>query len=219
MKHTGSSFLKLSFITAAIFTCVGVSAAQPTNIDGYLVDSRGEVVKSSTGLCVRTSSYNPATTFHPDCDQSMPENKQPMAPNPAPIAPVATFEPTVVVPAVNQQMRVEVLFNFDSHTLNNNGKRNLDKLVKNFDSQKVNRVVIRGHADPIGSSAYNLNLSKKRASSVQRYLSSVVDRDMISVNSVGENELKVNCEDTKTNKNIICNAPNRRVEVIMDTRN
>lgn len=217
MKNINS--LKLSLVATALCACIGAQAqgTRATNVDGYLVDSYGHVVKSGTGLCVRTSSYNPATTFHPDCDTVAPERV--VVPE-APRVPERAPEVVVAPQVVQKSLRAEVLFIFDSDKLTVEGKQKLDQLVKelgDLQNSRVDQVIVNGHTDPIGSDAYNQNLSERRARTVQRYLAASIGADLIKANGMGERELKVTtCGDRRTAKSISCNAPNRRVEVTID---
>lgn len=214
--------IKMSLVTLALMATFGVASAQSassrvTNSDGYLTDTSGHVVKNSTGLCVRTSSYNPATTFHPDCDKVSSKVdipvEMPKAPEPKP-------QVTPTVQSMTTNLQAEVLFNFDSDKLSAAGKAELEQLFKDLKANNglnVNDVIVTGHTDPIGTDSYNMNLSQKRANTVQDYLLAMFDKDMIKTIAKGENDLKIsNCGDKKTAKSITCNAPNRRVQVIIN---
>ena len=212
--------IKISLITAALLASFGgayAQSARTTNSDGYLTDTRGDVVKNSTGLCVRTSSYNPAVTFHPDCDTAAIAQVQPAdAPRASePVKPV-----TPVAQSVTKNLQAEVLFNFDSAQLNAVGKAKLDQLfqeLKSSNGLNVNDVIITGHTDPIGTDAYNMDLSQKRANTVQQYLSAMLSKDLLKTVAKGESDLMVTtCGDKKNAKSIACNAPNRRVQVIIN---
>src|SRR5262249_3417425 len=65
----------------------------------------------------------------------------------------------------------------DSARLTENSKKFLNRVAEliNADSDRIRRVLIEGHANELGSDAYNLRLSDRRASSVKRYL---VSRDV-----------------------------------------
>lgn len=212
--------IKMSLIAVALFASFGASAqsARATNSDGYLTDSWGHVVKNSTGLCVRTSSYNPSVTFHPECD-TVAAVEPTIVPRAAdtvtPITPVAP-----VVQNVTKNLQAEVLFGFDSDKLSAAGKSRLDQLFQELKSStgfNVNDVIITGHTDPIGTDSYNMNLSQRRANTVQQYLSGMLAKEVSRTVAKGESDLKVTtCGDKKTAKSIACNAPNRRVQVIIN---
>ena len=209
--------MKMSLITVALLASFGgafAQSARDTNSDGYLTDTFGHVVKNSTGLCVRTSSYNPAVTFHPECDTVDTTSSQPVD------APVVSESATSMVQSVTKNLQAEVLFNFDSAQLNAAGKAKLDQLFQDLKSSNglnVNDVIVTGHTDPIGTDAYNMDLSQKRANTVQQYLSAMLSKDLLKTVAKGESDLMVTtCGDKKNAKSIACNAPNRRVQVIIN---
>ncbi|MBK9323422.1 MAG: OmpA family protein [Bdellovibrionaceae bacterium] len=62
-------------------------------------------------------------------------------------------------------------FKFDSTELDPSSYKNLDIVVKMIrETPGVQKVVIEGHTDSVGSHAYNLTLSQKRAAAVKDYL-------------------------------------------------
>jgi len=65
---------------------------------------------------------------------------------------------------------INILFDFDDYSLNRQAKIDLEKMIVIMLQQPNLRFEIIGHTDAIGSSAYNLALSKKRAFSVLNYI-------------------------------------------------
>lgn len=63
-----------------------------------------------------------------------------------------------------------VLFGFDRAELNDDAKRQLDEIAENLASAKHYVVEIQGFTDKTGPREYNLELSRKRAAAVVRYL-------------------------------------------------
>ena len=62
-------------------------------------------------------------------------------------------------------------FEFDSAVLGDAAKKSLDAFADKLKSENRNVYIeVQGHTDAKGSDDYNLNLSAKRAESVQRYL-------------------------------------------------
>lgn len=215
-----NNLLKMSVIAFALCSSIGVQAqnARSVNTDGYLTDSWGQVVKTATGLCVRTSSYSAATSFHPDCDKVV---KEEVVTLPAPKVEVVEEKPRVpyIPSSVARQVNAEVLFSFDSAQLTVAGKQQLDELIRQMKNSKIDQVVITGHTDPIGTNSYNMRLSSMRAQAVQQYLSGSIASELIQTNAKGESTLKVtSCGDKNNAKSIACNAPNRRVEVLSNIR-
>ncbi|MFH1493210.1 MAG: OmpA family protein, partial [Pseudomonadota bacterium] len=85
---------------------------------------------------------------------------------------------------------------------------------------QVEVVLVTGHADRIGSDAYNQKLSQRRADAVKEYLvAQGVETNRIETAAKGESEPVVSCDDVKgkvsgKNKKLVeCLQPNRRVMV------
>ena len=102
-------------------------------------------------------------------------------------------------------------FAFDSAKLTPGDMAQLDALVPILTNPKVGfiRGSIDGHTDSIGSEAYNLGLSKRRAEAVASYLQSrgVDLGDRFAINGFGESD-PVASNDTEEGR-----AQNRRVVV------
>jgi outer membrane protein OmpA-like peptidoglycan-associated protein len=77
-----------------------------------------------------------------------------------------------VANALNYQLveRADVLFGFDKSTLTPAAKASLDKVAAKVLSLPRAVVEVAGFTDPIGTEKYNLELSRRRAWAVQRYL-------------------------------------------------
>ena len=82
----------------------------------------------------------------------------------------------VVIQEVPKIVRVErmvfsdINFEFDKYSLTTLGKGNVYLIAQKLKEDKNVKVVISGHADYIGSEAYNLNLAKNRAGSIKKEL-------------------------------------------------
>lgn len=81
----------------------------------------------------------------------------------------------------------------------------------------VTRIAVRGHADPIGTAPENLRLSELRAQTVSRVLADEgLPADRIAAEGMGSRETVVSCAPGRSrDARIACNAPNRRVEVVV----
>jgi outer membrane protein OmpA-like peptidoglycan-associated protein len=83
-------------------------------------------------------------------------------------------------------------FAFDSDALEKAYRDHLDRLaiVLNTDSMKANCVKITGHTDTVGNTQYNLDLSRRRAQSVYRYLSHLdeIDITRFTIEALGESQ-------------------------------
>ncbi len=84
----------------------------------------------------------------------------------------------------------------------------LDKLVKNLKENPSKTIKITGHTDNIGDEDYNLELSKRRALAVKRYLvSQSISPSRILTEGLGETQPKASNESERGR------AMNRRIEV------
>jgi OOP family OmpA-OmpF porin len=137
------------------------------------------------------------------------------APTPEPVtrqAPIETPRPLETL-----TLDARTLFEFDKATLQPAARGKLDELAQRMNSQAdVLFVNVTGHADRIGSSEYNEQLSKQRAAAVADYLQNNTDlrTAKFQVTGAGESKPVVECEGSETGKALIdCLEPNRRVEV------
>jgi len=78
----------------------------------------------------------------------------------------------------------------------------------------IDAVTITGYTDRIGSEAYNLRLSQRRADAVKSYLvkKGVASRRLTAIGKGKANPV-VHCDNEDRAKLIQCLEPNRRVEV------
>jgi outer membrane protein OmpA-like peptidoglycan-associated protein len=111
----------------------------------------------------------------------------------------------------------DVLFAYDSATLSSEGLRELD-LAANVVANKMmqlERVVVVGHSDRIGSDNYNIALSKRRAEAVRSHLiSRGIDSYLISAEGRGAREPLVQCPGSAVTASLKqCLQPNRRVQI------
>jgi len=138
-----------------------------------------------------------------------------------PPAPVAMAMPA---PAPIMQKRVtlsaDALFAFDRSATNDmlpKGRAELDELARALHQQgvEVQSLQITGHADRLGSQAYNQELALRRASTVRDYLKTSGLRVPMHVGSSGAREpVTMNCKGTaRTPELIACLQPDRRVVV------
>ena len=108
----------------------------------------------------------------------------------------------------------DVLFDFDKSVVKPEGKSKLDDLSNKIRGINLEVVIAIGHADSIGSDAYNQKLSVRRAESVKAYLvSKGVEPNRIYTEGKGE---KQPVADNRTREG---RAKNRRVEIeVIGTR-
>jgi OmpA-OmpF porin, OOP family len=133
--------------------------------------------------------------------QPVQEVKPAEAPKPKPVAEKVTFAS-------------DVLFDFDKSVVKPEGKSKLDDLSAKVRGVNLEVVIAIGHADSIGSDAYNQKLSVRRAESVKAYLvSKGIEANRIYTEGKGK---KQPVADNRTREG---RAKNRRVEIeVIGTR-
>lgn len=207
-KISISLALSLAFSTAAF--------AHSVEKEGYLIDTRGNVVKNNYNECWRTGYWTPAMAIA-ECDPDLVKKETPAA---SPAAPVASGPEKAAFAKITLQ--AETLFDFDKAVVRPDGKKKLDEEVvaKMKQYPEVEVVLVTGHADRIGKEAYNQKLSGRRADAVKSYLvGQGIDAKRIETAAKGESEPVVSCSDIKgkesgKNKKLVaCLQPNRRVMV------
>jgi OOP family OmpA-OmpF porin len=209
--------LLLVFATAALSaTAFNASAAQPAN--GYWNGPSGEVWKDPSGLCWRSGDWTPGTS-NSACSPKVAKTPAPKplakaAPKPAPE--IAAAPPPASAPAPQKvTLRSDALFPFNRASLTPADMAKLDTLANRLSALKIRSVIATGHADPLGSSAYNKDLSLRRADSVRSFLiSKGISADRIRVKGRGaRHEVKVCPTDMSWSARVACLAPDRRVQL------
>jgi OOP family OmpA-OmpF porin len=93
----------------------------------------------------------------------------------------------------------------------------LDEVLDGLNQVEYDTILVVGHADRIGTKAYNQALSQRRANSVRSYLAGKgVPADRIKTEGRGEFEPSTDpnaCTGMRKQKLIDCLQPDRRVEV------
>ncbi|MEM9991449.1 MAG: OmpA family protein [Bacteroidota bacterium] len=104
----------------------------------------------------------------------------------------------------------ELLFTKSSHQLNARGRTAVQQLAKSIGQQPDLNILVEGHTDTDGTSAYNLDLSAKRAIAVAKVLMNTgVSPTKITASGKGEYH-PIAPNTTENGK-----AKNRRVEIIL----
>ena len=199
-------------------------AGNPPPSTGYVGSGAGVVATSPFGLCWRSGAEWSADKAAAPCDAvpraSIPPAPIAQAPEPAAApAPLAAAAPAPVV-IEKITLSTDVLFEFNKADLKPSGQQKLDELAKNAQGANVDRVVLVGHADRIGSEEYNQELSEKRAKAVADYLAQKgVDSSRLQVEGKGKSEPitgneceKLGPANNKNAKLIACLQPDRRVD-------
>jgi len=228
---------------AAIFAAaanVALAAGDTSPSPGYVIDSSKQYVKSGFGLCWRTGYWTPAMAVA-ECDPDLVKKEEPKKAEAAPAAapaPMAAPEPAPVAapmvavgpekPAFEKvTLQAETLFDFDKAVVRPDGKKILedDVVTKMKQYPQVEKVLVTGHADRIGTEKYNMNLSQRRADAVKAFLiTQGVDTARIDTAAKGEAEPVVSCSEIKgpehrSNKKLVaCLQPNRRVVVEVEVQ-
>lgn len=183
-------------LAIAATTAAGAVSAQ--TVDNWR-NPFGDVWKNGTNeLCWRDNFWTPATGI-PGCDG----------------VPVAQAEAPVVAPtATKVVLNADTFFDFDKATLKPEGRQMLDQVASQVDTINLETLIATGHTDSIGTEAYNLKLSQRRADTVKNYLiSRGIAADRIYVEGKGES-MPVASNSTREGR-----AQNRRVEIeIVGTR-
>jgi OmpA-OmpF porin, OOP family len=142
----------------------------------------------------------------------------PPAPTPTPPPPPAPVVQQPAPPPAPEFERITLsdteLFAFDRAELKMPQPK-LDEIASMLQANpQIDKVVVSGHTDRLGSDAYNRGLSQRRADAVKKYL---VSKGVVSnrLNAVGKGETTpvVQCNEKDRKALISCLAPNRRVEV------
>ena len=143
----------------------------------------------------------PAPPPEPKPRAPEPEKPKPAPEKPKPVAEKVTFA-------------ADVLFDFDKAVIKPEGKSKLDDISNKAKGVNLEVVIAIGHADSVGSDAYNQRLSVRRAESVKAYLvSKGIEANRVYTEGKGEKQ------PVADNKTADGRAKNRRVEIeVIGTR-
>ena len=83
---------------------------------------------------------------------------------------MATSAPTAKPMGEKITVAADALFDFNKATLRPEGKAKIDEVAAKASQLVLEVVIAVGHADRIGSAAYNQKLSEKRAAAVKDYM-------------------------------------------------
>src|SRR5882762_5413682 len=180
---------------------------------GFLIRTGGIMTKKAWLLLVALAFAAGCATQEAPKPAPAPEPKPAPAPAPAPapqpvqeVKPAEAPKPKPVAEKVT--FAADVLFDFDKSVVKPEGKSKLDDLSAKVRGVNLEVVIAIGHADSIGSDAYNQKLSVRRAESVKAYLvSKGIEPNRIYTEGKGE---KQPVADNKTREG---RAKNRRVEI------
>ncbi len=193
-----------AFAVLAIAITSHPSSALAQSTPGYWQSSGGDV-KSGFGLCWRAGYWTPQMATEA-CDPDLVPKKA-AAPAPAPAKPAAPPPPSA--PVVQKvTLQADTLFDFDKSVVKPEGRVVLDGLVSRAKDLNLEVIIAVGHADWVGTDAYNQKLSERRAAAVKAYLvSKGIPAGKIYTEGKGESK------PVASNKTREGRAQNRRVEI------
>ena len=228
MKSTNNQIRTvLTIALASMFHLAVVPAtalAQDGRIEGYVVDTQGRIVSSGFGLCWHDSQWTrerPAAACEPAVKAALPAPVTAAAPaSPAPVPVPLNAPPALARPAMQKiSFSADALFAFDKSALKPEGRVMLDGLVTQLKGVTDDGIVLTGHTDRFGTTAYNQKLSERRANAVKDYLvAQGLPARSIEAAGRGETQPETkpgDCKGARSAKVITCLQPDRRVDVEM----
>jgi iron complex outermembrane receptor protein len=157
-----------------------------------------------SGLGFAGNEYGTPRTFGLGLTYNFTAGQEAPPPPPAPVAQVPPPPP----PAKKKIVLRSVHFDFDKATLKAEAKPILDEAVQVLKQEGSVDIVVEGHTDSVGTDAYNLGLSRRRAETVRGYLvDHGIARSRITADGMGEST------PVASNNTADGRAQNRRVEL------
>lgn len=182
---------------------------------GAAVDIRGDATQfgwmlRGTGAAPRFTTTGAASTMQPIGALSAIAAAPPAAPDYA-----QRLGPDMAVVQTDRGLMVtlpnDVLFGFDQDSLRQDSMARLSRLAEFIREIRPARLRVIGYTDDTGAEAYNLDLSARRARSVERWLVGQGRVDVpVTIEGRGEANPAV------PNTNDAARARNRRVEVLLE---
>jgi OOP family OmpA-OmpF porin len=211
----------------------------------YAIDSQGLVWRNGNTLCTRTGSWskeaaqttrvvgsNLPVGCYCEKDQMAKDVCEPPVATlaaatppkaaPAVLAPVPVSVPVAPTPALDKiTLPADALFAFDKAEITETGIEKLGSFSDHVKSLNLEVITVVGHADRIGSDAYNQTLSEKRAAAVKDLLvAKGVEANRVYTEGKGKSQSvagdsckNMGRESGKNKKLVDCLAPDRRVEL------
>jgi outer membrane protein OmpA-like peptidoglycan-associated protein len=154
-----------------------------------------------------------------------PTQTAPLAINDAPLAirdqplsidlPVNSLDNTVSFQNVGVVLQADVLFAFNSSRLTGKATSRIAQAVANIHKRHPRALRIQGYTDSIGTPAYNLGLSQRRAQAVLKALENALGAGAPPMTAVGYGEADPVANNTNPDgsDNPRGRALNRRVEI------
>src|SRR5260370_25098794 len=128
------------------------------------------------------------------------------------------WAPAPIAPKVEEPVTASVFFDYNRPEIRPGEAPKLDELTAKIKGRAFGRLDAVGHADRIGSNAYNLRLSQRRAEAVRAYLvGKGMDAGRIRIEAEGKEHAgtggackNIGPENRKKQKLIECLQPDRR---------
>jgi OOP family OmpA-OmpF porin len=177
------------------------------------IGNKGDIDLVSVGLVYRFGGKTPEPAPAPKAAARTPVV---VAPAPPPVVIVPPPAPPVPMKVT---FSADSLFDFNKATVRPAGKEALGKFAAALKDTNYEVITVTGHTDRIGSHAYNMKLSTRRAEVVQAYLveSAGVPASKIEAKGVDGSDPVTkpgDCKGNKATKKLIaCLQPDRRVDV------
>jgi OOP family OmpA-OmpF porin len=171
------------------------------------------VATAFAAACATTEEPKPAPKPEP---VPAPAPAPKPAPPPPPPAPKPEPKPEAKPQPVAEKVTfaADVLFDFDKAAIKPEGRSKLDDLANKVRGINLEVVIAIGHADSIGSDAYNQKLSVRRAEAVKAYMvSKGIETNRVYTEGKGEKQ------PVASNRTADGRAKNRRTEIeVIGTR-
>tara|TARA_E500000331_G_scaffold335428_1_gene361534 strand:+ start:194 stop:868 length:675 start_codon:yes stop_codon:yes gene_type:complete len=192
IKTNGHIFFLLFFV--ALFH--PVLNAQ-NNQSGFAFDSNVNVIHDDFGNCVRSGSPSQKeikdkcgfNKFVSDeqTDLSKVDDELAVDSEIEDITPSNDSNDQTI--STSEKISTEIKFNFDQHIITKSAKLQLDNFIQRAEKVAFRMINILGHADSLGGTNYNIQLSVKRAKSVENYLTNNgVTKNKITSTGLGESK-------------------------------
>jgi outer membrane protein OmpA-like peptidoglycan-associated protein len=157
-----------------------------------------------TSLGFSSVAYNPPRMFGFSL-------KYRFKPNTEEAAPAAPYTPPPVAAVAPAPKSYLVFFDFNKSDLTQQAVTIVDQAASNAGPAKVTRLTVTGHTDTVGSDAYNMRLSRRRAESVAARLEKDgIPSSEIEIVAKGKRDLLVPTADG------VKEPQNRRVQIVYD---
>lgn len=200
LNKTKLTSLLAGCLAAGILAFGNAYADSRGTTSGYPTDSHGNIIRTGTGDCVHTGSFNKSKANVVGCDGYVLNAK----------VTIIKGEGMNAITLISFPQAE--LFAFDKADMTDAGKAYIDAHREDLRENLAHAfsITVIGHTDSTGKASYNLDLSKRRADAVSKYLiAGGAPAEKMRTLGRGQNDPLVS-NDTKEGR-----AQNRRVEVIV----